>query len=62
MRLVRQEETFPPTNHESVMESGENPELSRSGIQIRVPTKPIVPMDGEGGDKARLGVRILALS
>ena len=25
------------TNHGSGMESGENPELSRSGIQIRIP-------------------------
>lgn len=55
-------ESFPATNHESVMESGETPELSRSGIQIRIPTKPIVRMNGEGGDKAKLGARILALS
>jgi len=44
------------------MESGETPELSRSGIQIRIPNKPIVPWNGEGGDKAKLGARILALS
>lgn len=43
------------------MESGENPELSRSGIQIRIPTQPIVRKHGEGGDKVKLGARILAL-
>ena len=43
------------------MESGENPELSRSGIQIRIPTKPIVRKKGEGGEEAKLGARILAL-
>lgn len=34
------------------MESGENPELSRSGIRIRIPIQPIVRMDGEGGEEA----------
>jgi hypothetical protein len=43
------------------MESGENPELSRSGIQIRFPKQPIVRKCGEGGEKAKLGARILAL-
>jgi hypothetical protein len=43
------------------MESGENPELSRSGIQIRIPMQPIVREDGEGGEEAKLGARILAL-
>ena len=42
------------------MESGENPELSRSGIQIRFPKTPIVRKNGEGGEKAKLGARILA--
>lgn len=51
-----------PTNHESVMESGESPELSRSGIQIQVPTQPIVRKKGEGGEEAKLGARILVLS
>jgi hypothetical protein len=44
------------------MESGETPELSRSGIQIRLPTQPILRKKGEGGEKAKLGVRILVLS
>lgn len=43
------------------MESGENPELSRSGIQIRIPNQPIVRKSGEGGEEAKLGARILAL-
>ncbi len=42
------------------MESGENPELSRSGIQIRFPNTPIARKGGEGGEKAKLGARILA--
>jgi hypothetical protein len=44
------------------MESGETPELSRSGIQIRIPIQPIVRKIGEGGEEAKLGARILALS
>jgi hypothetical protein len=44
------------------MESGETPELSRSGIQIRIPTQPIVRKSGEGGEEAKLGARILVLS
>jgi hypothetical protein len=43
------------------MESGENPELSRSGIQIRIPIQPIVRKKGEGGEEAKLGARILVL-
>lgn len=43
------------------MESGETPELSRSGIQIRIPNQPIVRKIGEGGEEAKLGARILAL-
>jgi hypothetical protein len=43
------------------MESGENPELSRSGIQIRFSNQPIARKSGEGGEKAKLGARILAL-
>ena len=35
------------------MESGENPELSRSGIQLQIPSKPIVREGGEGGEEAR---------
>lgn len=44
------------------MESGETPELSRSGIQIRIPNWPIVRKTGEGGEEAKLGARILVLS
>jgi hypothetical protein len=44
------------------MESGETPELSRSGIQIQIPIQPIVRKTGEGGEEAKLGARILALS
>jgi hypothetical protein len=43
------------------MESGENPELSRSGIQIRIPIQPIARKGGEGGEEVKLGARILAL-
>jgi hypothetical protein len=45
--------TSPPTNHEIVMESGEIPELSRSGIQLQIPIKPIVSRGGEGGEEVR---------
>ena len=34
------------------MESGETPELSRSGIRIRIPTKSIARNGGEDGDEA----------
>jgi hypothetical protein len=44
--------TLPATNHMGVMESGENPEQSRCGIRIRVPTMSIVRKDGEDGDEA----------
>jgi hypothetical protein len=44
--------SLPTTNHMGVMESGENPEQSRCGIRIRVPTMSIVRKDGEDGDKA----------
>ncbi len=44
------------------MESGENPEQSRCGIQIQIHIKPIVANNGEGVEEAMLGVRILAPS
>jgi hypothetical protein len=44
--------TLPATNHMGVMESGENPEQSRCGIRIQVPTMSIVRKDGEDGDEA----------
>ena len=44
--------TLPATNHMGVMESGENPEQSRCGIRIRVPTMSIVRKGGEDGDEA----------
>ena len=40
------------TNHMGVMESGENPEQSRCGIRIQVPTMSIVRKGGEDGDEA----------
>jgi hypothetical protein len=40
------------TNHMGVMESGENPEQSRCGIRIQIPTKSIVRKGGEDGDEA----------
>jgi len=43
---------LPSTNHMGVMESGENPEQSRCGIRIRVPTMSIVRKGGEDGDEA----------
>jgi hypothetical protein len=44
--------SFSATNHMGVMESGENPEQSRCGIRIRVPTMSIVRKGGEDGDEA----------
>ena len=43
---------LPATNHMGVMESGENPEQSRCGIRIQIPTKSIVRKGGEDGDEA----------
>lgn len=40
------------TNHMGVMESGENPEQSRCGIRIQIPTMSIVRKGGEDGDEA----------
>jgi hypothetical protein len=40
------------TNHMGDMESGENPEQSRCGIRIQVPTMSIVRQGGEDGDEA----------
>jgi hypothetical protein len=38
-----------PTYHESVMESGANPEQSRCGDRLQIPSSQSFPKNGEGG-------------